>query len=252
MPAQDRVRRDPAMAAQRSGQPPNERGEHGPVRPLSGGRAGRATRRRRPGCRPPGGEPGVHHTRPELPADRYPLAPQLLTDPAVIRCGARHRRRRRRREQRPLRRGVIQVGGQRPAQPDLRGPVQVAVHRGRRDPHRRGDLPLAQPTRMGQPQHFSDLSHGGSGPPSSTSLINGQSCPREADAPSPPRDSPCRRRAAPQRPESLLQKPGTAAPLPPERSLHLPRNRCSITSGGRSNGGASRWCGPVARLSRAG
>ena len=34
MPAQDRVRGDQAMAAQRSGQPPDERGEHGPIRPL--------------------------------------------------------------------------------------------------------------------------------------------------------------------------------------------------------------------------
>ena len=37
MPAQDRVRRDQAMAAQPSGQAPNERGEHGPVRPLQAG-----------------------------------------------------------------------------------------------------------------------------------------------------------------------------------------------------------------------
>jgi hypothetical protein len=34
MPAQDRVGGDQAMAVQRSGQPPDERGEHGPVRPL--------------------------------------------------------------------------------------------------------------------------------------------------------------------------------------------------------------------------
>jgi hypothetical protein len=34
MPAQDRVRGDQAMAAQCSGQPPNEGGEHGPVRPV--------------------------------------------------------------------------------------------------------------------------------------------------------------------------------------------------------------------------
>ena len=34
MPAQDRVRGDQAMAAQCSGQPPDEGGEHGPVRPV--------------------------------------------------------------------------------------------------------------------------------------------------------------------------------------------------------------------------
>jgi len=34
MPAQDRARGDQAMAAQRSGQPPHEGGEHGPVRPV--------------------------------------------------------------------------------------------------------------------------------------------------------------------------------------------------------------------------
>ena len=34
MPAQDRVRGDQAMAAQRAGQPPDEGGEHGPVRPV--------------------------------------------------------------------------------------------------------------------------------------------------------------------------------------------------------------------------
>ena len=34
MPAQDRVRGDQAMATQRSGQPPDEGGEHGPVRPV--------------------------------------------------------------------------------------------------------------------------------------------------------------------------------------------------------------------------
>ena len=34
MPAQDRVRSDQAMATQRSGQPPHESGEHGPVRPV--------------------------------------------------------------------------------------------------------------------------------------------------------------------------------------------------------------------------
>ena len=34
MPAQDRVRNDQAMATQCSGQPPDEGGEHGPVRPV--------------------------------------------------------------------------------------------------------------------------------------------------------------------------------------------------------------------------
>ena len=34
MPAQDRVRADQAVAAQRSGQPPDQCGEHGPVRPV--------------------------------------------------------------------------------------------------------------------------------------------------------------------------------------------------------------------------
>jgi hypothetical protein len=34
MPAQDRVRGNQAMATQCSGQPPDERGEHGPVRPV--------------------------------------------------------------------------------------------------------------------------------------------------------------------------------------------------------------------------
>ena len=34
MPAQDRVRGDQAMATQRSGQPPDEGGEHGPVCPV--------------------------------------------------------------------------------------------------------------------------------------------------------------------------------------------------------------------------
>jgi hypothetical protein len=34
MPGQDRVRGDPAMATQCSGQPSDEGGEHGPVRPL--------------------------------------------------------------------------------------------------------------------------------------------------------------------------------------------------------------------------
>ena len=34
MPTQDGVRSDQAMATQRSGQPPHESGEHGPVRPV--------------------------------------------------------------------------------------------------------------------------------------------------------------------------------------------------------------------------
>ena len=34
MPTQDRVRSDQAMATQRSGQPPHESGEDGPVRPI--------------------------------------------------------------------------------------------------------------------------------------------------------------------------------------------------------------------------
>jgi hypothetical protein len=34
MPAQDRVWSDQATATQRSGQPPDERREHGPVRPI--------------------------------------------------------------------------------------------------------------------------------------------------------------------------------------------------------------------------
>ena len=34
MPAQDRVRGDQAMATQCAGQPPDEGGEHGPVRPV--------------------------------------------------------------------------------------------------------------------------------------------------------------------------------------------------------------------------
>jgi hypothetical protein len=43
MPAQDRVRGDQAMATQRSRQPPNERGEHGPVCPVQAGTRVRAT-----------------------------------------------------------------------------------------------------------------------------------------------------------------------------------------------------------------
>jgi hypothetical protein len=34
MPAQDRARGDQAMATQRSGQPRDESGQHGPVRPV--------------------------------------------------------------------------------------------------------------------------------------------------------------------------------------------------------------------------
>jgi hypothetical protein len=34
MPAQDRVRGDQTMGSQCAGQPPHERGEHGPVRPV--------------------------------------------------------------------------------------------------------------------------------------------------------------------------------------------------------------------------
>jgi len=34
MPAQDRLRGDQAMPTQRSGQPPDESGEHGPVHPV--------------------------------------------------------------------------------------------------------------------------------------------------------------------------------------------------------------------------
>ena len=37
MPAQARVRGDQAVATQCSGQPPHERGEHGPVRPVQAG-----------------------------------------------------------------------------------------------------------------------------------------------------------------------------------------------------------------------
>ena len=43
MPAQDRVRGDQAMATQRSGQPLDERGEHGPVCPVQAGSGVRAT-----------------------------------------------------------------------------------------------------------------------------------------------------------------------------------------------------------------
>src|ERR1044072_8104734 len=39
---------------------------------------------------------------------------------------------------------------------------------------------------------------------------------------------------APKAPEQVLHYSGTAASLPPERVLHLDRNGCSITSGGRS------------------
>ena len=34
MPAQDRVRGDQTMVTQRSGQPPHERSDYGPVRPV--------------------------------------------------------------------------------------------------------------------------------------------------------------------------------------------------------------------------
>ncbi len=78
--------------------------------------------------------------------------------PTRIRRDPRHRGRRQRREQRQLQRRIIKLRRQRPTQPGLRGPVQIPVHRRGRDPHRGGDLPLAQPGRMGQTQHFSDLS----------------------------------------------------------------------------------------------
>jgi hypothetical protein len=46
MPAQDRVGGDQAMATQRSRQPPDEGGEHGPVRPIQAwSRAGAAQHR---------------------------------------------------------------------------------------------------------------------------------------------------------------------------------------------------------------
>ena len=48
MPAQDRVRGDQAMATQCSGQPPHERGEHGPVRPVQARSSGWCGAARRP------------------------------------------------------------------------------------------------------------------------------------------------------------------------------------------------------------
>src|SRR5690242_13477255 len=46
---------------------------------------------------------------------------------------------------------------------------------------------------------------------------------------------------APKAPEQVLHYSGTAASLPPERVLHLDRNGCSITSGGRTRFEGLEW-----------
>lgn len=95
-----------------------------------------------------------------------------------------------------------------------------------RGPQRPGDLTLAQPGLVRQPEHFSDVSHGGSGPRHRYLAHKiGQLYPSEAVAhlPTDP--------AAPHAPEQVLHYSGTAAAVPPERVIHFDRNGCSITSG---------------------
>jgi hypothetical protein len=150
---------------------------------------------------------------------RHTLAPQLPVHPSEIRWRARHPRRRCRWEQRPLQRLIIELVGQRPAQPGAGSPVQIPMHRRRRDPQRPGNLAFAQPGLVTQPEHFSDLSHGGSGPRHPLPRSQDRTVMSERGCRSPPTPVPQRH---------TLQ---TGAPKPPEPVLHYPRNDRFITPG---------------------
>lgn len=135
----------------------------------------------------------------------------------------------------PARRHPAPGAAANPARPARPGPGSGAPSRPRSAPTRRSAARSGR-ARGSAVRLLGCLAWRFGAAPSPTSLINGQCCPREVDLPdSHPKLAAPKRPAAPEPPESLLQKPGTAAPLPPERSLHLLRNQCSITSGGRSN-----------------
>jgi hypothetical protein len=118
-------------------------------------------------------------------------------------------------------------------QPSPPGTVEVPMHRRRRDPQRPGDLTLAQPGLVRQPEHFSDVSHGGSGPRHRYLAHKiGQSCPSEAvahlptdpTAPHPPSGySKSSGTSAPLLRNSRFITPGTGAPFGSERVRHYVR-----------------------------
>ena len=66
-------------------------------------------------------------------------------------------------EELPLQVGVIDVIGERPADPGRGGPAQVLPHRRRANPGHQGHLAVAQPLPVAEAEDFSDLAHGGSG-----------------------------------------------------------------------------------------
>src|SRR5689334_17549822 len=125
------------------------------------------------------------------------------------------------------------------------------MHRRGRDPQRPSDLALAQSGLVAQPEHFSDLSHGGSGPRHPLPRSQDRTVMSERGCRSPPTPVPQRhtlQTGAPKPPEPVLHYPGTTASLPPERPLLLDRNGCSITFGGRSRTLKRCWVSSVSAV----
>ena len=103
--------------------------------------------------------------------DREVLQPQQLQRDALValklpvnllpvRLRPGNTRRRQGREQRRLQRGVVQSLRQRPREAGRRRPAHVVAHRAVGDAERRGDLAVAAPELVLQPQQFSNLPHG--------------------------------------------------------------------------------------------
>ena len=89
--------------------------------------------------------------------------PQLLVDVAEVRLGPDLGQRRASWEQQRLEGLVVEVLGQRPAQPRFFGPPEVVSHRRVRDAQRDTDLAAGEALAQGKSENVSNLSHGETG-----------------------------------------------------------------------------------------
>ena len=153
------------------------------------------------------------------------LAPQLPVHIGPLRQRAGRRGRRDGRIQQPLQPAIVQALGQRPAQACQHRPRHIVRNGGQRDTGRRAHLAPAQTPAEGQPENFTNISHGDAGSGHRRRLLGRGKCPRERSVPHTPRAG-----ATPP-PAQAFGNPGISVRIRSESLFGFGRNHCSDSVG---------------------
>ena len=153
----------------------------------------------------------------------HALAPQLPVHIRPVRQRPGRPRRRSGRIQQSLQPVIVQVRRQRPAHIGEHRTAHVVRNGGQRDSGRRADLAPAQALAEGQPQDFTDISHGDAGSGHRRGLLGRRKCPRERAVPQTPHAG-----ATPQPARQVSGNPGISVRIRSESVFGFDRNPHSV------------------------